>query len=93
MRSAPGILSILLALALVISNVALSGHLSSHNTTGSELCSLCVHAAGNDNALVNEFTTFPVTPSMDRPNLAYVSPCVRPIALHDKSSRAPPLVV
>ncbi len=92
MRSIPGILSLLLALTLVVSNVALSGHLSSHKATGSELCSLCMHAAGTDNAMVTDSALLQVISLVDCPDRPYASPYVLPITLYAHPSRAPPHV-
>ena len=83
---------VLLALLLTVTNVTASGHASSHNATGSELCSLCIHAAGSDTALAPDSIVLPVTPPPERPGQPYASPCVLSITLCTKSSRAPPAI-
>ena len=49
----------MLALALLAGNMALSSHLPGHDVTGSEICSLCVHAAGGSNAVVDNDAALP----------------------------------
>ena len=92
MRSKIGILYVLLALALTVTNVAASGHASSHNTTSSELCSLCAHAAGCNAAIVPDSTVLPVILLPLQPDRPYTSPDVQEITLYVKSSRAPPAI-
>jgi hypothetical protein len=92
MRSKIGILYVLLALLLTVTNVTASGHASSHNPTGSELCSLCIHAASSNSAIVPDTCALPVVPLPERPDQPYVSPHVPSITLCIKSSRAPPAI-
>lgn len=92
MRSRIGILYVLLALALTVTNVTASGHASSHNTTSPELCSLCVHAAGSNCAIAPDSTVLRVILLPLQPDRPYTSPDVLAITLNVKSSRAPPTI-
>lgn len=92
MRST-GTLSILLAITLCISGVALSGHLSSHNAPASEMCSLCVHAAGSGNAIIADDTVIQAIPLAARPEQPYTAPFVMPVSLHIPPGRAPPSII
>ena len=56
MRRKPGILSILLVLALAVSSVALAGHVASHKASGANVCVLCIHATGNHSAIAPDAT-------------------------------------
>ena len=86
----PKLLYIVLALALLAGNMALSGHLPGHNVTGSEICSLCVHAAGGSNAIVENNTAHPAIPLAAIPDWFHVALPIPADRLHDHPSRAPP---
>ena len=86
------ILSVLLALMLIGSNMAFSGHISSHTTTDSGLCSLCIHPGGTDSAIVPEPTVFFVMLSARTSNQGHTPAPLLPVILHDHQSRAPPSV-
>ena len=92
MKSRPLILSILLVLTMVASNVALSGHVFSHNTVASDYCSLCMQAAGSISAAAPDSNTLLVFTRPQTPEREYATTFVRPVTLHDQPSRAPPHV-
>jgi len=92
MKSKLLILSILLALTMVASNVVLSGHVSSHNTVATDYCSLCMQAAGSDSAAAPGSDVLLVYTILQTPDREYATTFVRPITLHDHPSRAPPHV-
>ena len=86
------ILSVLLALMLVGSNMAFSSHVSSHAASDSGLCSICIHPGGTDSAIVPEPVLFFVI--LSAPTLKQgraPAPFLLAI-LHDHQSRAPPSV-
>jgi len=86
------ILSVLLALMLVGSNMAFSSHVSSHATTDSGLCSLCIHPGGTDTAIVPEPVLFFVMLSTPTLKQGHTPAPFLPLILHDHQSRAPPPV-
>lgn len=90
MRPIPGTLSLLLALALVVSNVALSGHLSSHMQSGPQSCLLCIHATSTGDAIVAAADALPVVHLAHEARPRYTTPSVPTTILHDHPSRAPP---
>ena len=92
MRRNPGILSIVLVLALAVSSVALAGHVSSHNAASAELCSLCVHATGNQSAIAPDPVVFSLTPAEHSANYPAPIEIPLPLRLHDHPSRAPPAI-
>jgi hypothetical protein len=92
MQSMRGILSLLLALALVVSGAAMAGHVTAHKAVGSELCSLCVHAAGSDGAIAPKSAELPAIPPASTPDQPDITAPVLPVALHDHPSRAPPFL-
>jgi hypothetical protein len=93
MRSKIGILYVLLALVLTVTNVAASGHASSHNAASSETCSLCVHATGNCDAIIDNITASPVIPSAVVLESHYAALPALAARLHDHPSRAPPFTI
>jgi hypothetical protein len=90
MRHKAGILSIVLVLALAISGVALAGHVSSHKVSGAWLCSLCVHAAGNQSAITPDPVVVRLTPAEQSSEYPVPTEIALPLSLHDHPSRAPP---
>ena len=84
------ILSVLLALMLVGSNMAFSGHVSIHTTSDSSLCSLCIHAGGTDSAILPEPALFFTILSANTLNQGQTPAPFLPVNLHDHQSRAPP---
>jgi len=92
MRSQYKILSIVLAIMLAASNLVFSGHISSHSVFDSELCELCVHHGGSDNATLSHATEL----TIDRPNTNPVKNNLHSYFSHthlyDSQSRAPPIV-
>jgi hypothetical protein len=86
------ILSVLLALMLVGSNMAFSSHVSSHIATDSSLCSLCIHPGGTDTAIVPEAVLFFVILSASTLKQGHALAPFLPLILHDHQSRAPPSV-
>ena len=92
MRTVHGLLSITLALLLAVTAVALSGHLTSHESAGSGYCSLCIHAAEASSAITPESTGLPgLTPVLIPDQFSKPGPEL-PLNLHDHQSRAPPNV-
>ena len=91
MLSKHQISSILLALALVGSCMAYSGHVFSHATTDPGLCALCIHPGKPDTAINPELTVLFVVPI----NFALIrirtTPLFLPVILHNHQSRAPPI--
>ena len=92
MQNTHRILSVLLALLLVGSHMALSGHVSSHTTTDSGLCSLCVHPSGADHAIAHETTALFVSQPTPALNQRDFPACFEAVSFHDHQSRAPPRV-
>jgi len=86
------ILSLLLALMLVGSNLVFSGHTASHAATDFEFCALCIHAGTPDNAITAETATPVIVPATfihSRDD----TPAHHPTSiLYDHQSRAPPEV-
>jgi hypothetical protein len=92
MLSKHQILSLLLALTLLGSYMAFSGHISSHTTTDPGLCALCLHPGKPDTAINPELTVFTVVPASFTLTQKDISPLFLPVILHDHQSRAPPPV-
>jgi len=90
MLSKRQILSILLALTLVGSCMAFSGHISSHVTTDPGLCTLCIHPGKPDTAINPELTALLVIPASFTLAQTHTSRPFLPVILHDQQSRAPP---
>jgi hypothetical protein len=90
MLSKHQILSILLALTLLGSYMAFSGHISSHTTTDPGLCALCLHPGKPDTAINPELTVFTVVPASFTLMQIRTSSLLLPVILHDHQSRAPP---
>jgi hypothetical protein len=86
------ILSILLALTLVGSNVALSGHISSHTVKDSGFCSICVHPGSPDSAITAETGLFFTVPLTFTHNRDHTPARYLTATLYDHQSRAPPKV-
>jgi hypothetical protein len=84
------LLSLLLVLLLAVSNMAFSAHVSSHLTTDSGLCSLCIHPGGPDTAIANENRAlFPSTSAQKFKQIHYPIRFLSFIS-HIHQSRAPP---
>jgi hypothetical protein len=90
MLSKHQILSLLLALTLLGSYMAFSGHISSHTTTDPGLCALCLHPGKPDTAINPELTVFTVVPASFTLTQIRTSSLLLPVILHDHQSRAPP---
>jgi len=84
------ILSVLLALMLVGSNMAYSGHVSSHTDAGSGSCFLCIHPGGSDSAIVPEPIVFIIELSEYTLSQGLAPEPFLSIISHDHQSRAPP---
>jgi len=84
------ILSLLLALILIGSNLAFSGHISSHTTTDTSSCYLCIHPGGSDSAIAIETDLLIVIPVAVNLIQSDSSSPFLPVFLHDHQSRAPP---
>jgi len=86
------ILSVLLALMLVGSNLVYSGHITSHTSADSGLCSLCIHPGGSDSAIVPEPVVFNVGLSTHTLSQGLAPEPFLSVIAHDHQSRAPPTV-
>ena len=85
-----GILSLLLAILLIGSNMAYSGHISAHNTADPGLCSLCIHPGGTDSAIVAEAGGIFPAPRSFTPKQGSIVAHLLTVIPHDHQSRAPP---
>lgn len=92
MHHTPKILSILLALLLFGSNIAFSGHVSSHAPTGSGVCSICIHPGGGDGAIIPDVGTIELTQFRQRFRQSFTAPVFYRVSSHNHQSRAPPVV-
>ena len=92
MHNTHKILIVLLALMLVGSNMAYSGHVSRHALTDFSLCSLCIHPGGSDHSIVPEPAVHGVIPAINTLTQNCVTRSILPLISHDHQSRAPPLV-
>lgn len=90
MSTAHKILSVLLVLMLAGSDMAFSGHVSSHAPTDSGLCSLCMSAGGFDRAISPKSGAFFVMLAKYTFSQAYTSTLFLPLLSLDHQSRAPP---
>jgi hypothetical protein len=92
MRDRNKILIIVLAIVLAWSNVALSGHVSSHSASDTGLCTLCIQKSGSDNAIEPQssisisYLASSELSAGDPPVLAWS------VDVFDYQSRAPPPV-
>lgn len=86
------ILSVLLVLMLASSNMAFSGHVSSHAPTDSGLCSMCMHAGELDTTISPKSGAFFVILTKYTFSQEYTSTLFQPVISQDNQSRAPPLV-
>jgi hypothetical protein len=93
MRNQHGILSLILAILLVVGNLAYSGHLSTHNPADPNLCVLCIHPGGTDSAITAEAGGEFLVPIPCIPKLDAISALPLPEFLHDHQSRAPPFPI
>jgi hypothetical protein len=92
MRKKYQILSLLLALMLVGSNMAFSSHISSHALTDPGFCSLCIHPGKPDHAIKPELSPVFVVPTTFAVIQVRKAPRYLPAALLGRQSRAPPIV-
>jgi hypothetical protein len=92
MRKTPKILSLLLAMFLLASNVILSGHVSSHAMTDSGVCSICLHSGSNGNAITPEANVFCQIPTPQTFNQDCVAIVFSLPSSHHHQSRAPPII-
>jgi hypothetical protein len=92
MRNTHKILSVLLALMLVASNIAYSDHVSSHASTDFGSCSFCFHHGGTDTAIAPQACTlFVQTAGFKYEQNFDTFPFLQVIS-HDHMSRAPPVL-
>jgi len=83
-------LCLLLVLMLVGSNMALSAHVSSHSSSDTGLCSLCIHPGSPDTVIAHDSGTFFISSVELDLSLYHVQIRVLPAILHVHQSRAPP---
>lgn len=84
------ILSVLLVLMLVGSNMAFSSHVSAHIALDSSTCSLCIAPGGSDCAIASDPGAFQATPFISSFILDYSTTRVLPVIFYAHQSRAPP---
>jgi len=83
---------LLLALLLVVSNVAYSAHVSKHNINDTGFCSLCIHPGSPGTAIVNQAgPLFIDTPSLALNRIEPTVRCLR-VVRYANQSRAPPRI-
>jgi hypothetical protein len=90
MRDRNKILIVVLALMLAGSNMAFSGHISSHSVSDNGLCTLCIHHGGTDSAIVPHSPVFFASLTPFEPGAGYPPALVQSADLFDHQSRAPP---
>ena len=90
MRKTHNILSALLVLMLMGSNMAFSSHVSTHLTFDSGTCVLCTAPGGSGCAITPDYLGIPAAPPELTFNDRYLTTYVLPVILHDHQSRAPP---
>ena len=92
MRNTDKILSVLLVLMLVGSNVAFSGHVSNHAATDFGTCSFCFHHGGTDTAIAPQVRTLFVQPAAFQFKTNFGPTPFLQVISHDHLSRAPPIL-
>jgi len=90
MRKTHRILSVLLVLMLVGSNMAFSSHVSAHIALDSSTCSLCIAPGGSDGAIAPEPGDYHVTPFIFSLIHDYSTTLVITVDFYDHQTRAPP---
>jgi hypothetical protein len=90
MRDQHKSLSIILAMLLAFSNMAISGHISSHQLLDSESCTYCFQHGGSDSAVLPSPNEIPYIQTDFAPRVDILANNIQPANLYDHPSRAPP---
>jgi len=92
MRDQHKSLSLVLALLLAFSNMAISGHISSHQLLDSESCTYCFQHGGSDSAVLPSPNEIPDIQTEFAPRVDILANNTQPVNLYDHQSRAPPSI-